>query len=695
MIRSMVLFAISFLLMAVNVSAQQLSKAANDAFIITRMIEKFHFQPKPVNDTFSLNVYHQFIQQLDEDKLFFTTEDIKLLSNYQYKLDEEILEKKSAFLELASGIYEKRLRQADTLINEISKTPFNFSIAEKLSVSEDTSYPANNAAMKKKWNKLIKADVLNDIIDEIDFDSLSTAQQKKEVDSTEPMLRARVQKSYSRQIKLALNSPGGVPKTVGDEYCKAIAECYDPHTEFMPLTDKENFEKEIGQKPMGFGFSLDEDEDGGVIIDDLKPGGPAFKSGQISKGDKIESIQWEGKEAIDVSEASIREIGQIFSVSNHDKAVLKVKKADGSIREINLYKAALEEDEVEEDKVKSYILKGAKSVGYISLPAFYEDWEDDNGVNGCANDVAKEILKLKKENIDGLILDLRYNGGGSVQEAIELAGIFIDVGPVGQYKSREAKLITLKDMNRGTIYDGPLMIMVNGYSASASELIAAALQDYNRAVIIGTPTYGKATAQAVLPMDTTIQLDEAGRDKKAENYIKLTRSQLYRISGKTAQLNGVQPDVILPDALQVNGKKESNNAFAIPASSIEANKYYKAFQPLPISTLSSAANKAIEESAYFKSLKNYTASLLAAKQKKDIPLQLSEAIKEEKEVSQKNFPTDTKTTVPAFTVINHAFDNEKLNVNSDQKIMQEQWRKTINKDPYISISYDLMLLMIK
>ena len=253
----------------------------------------------------------------------------------------------------------------------------------------------------------------------------------------------------------------------------------------------------------------------------------------------------------------------------------------------------------DEDKVKGFILRGAQTVGYISLPAFYEDWEDSRGVKGCANDVATEVIKLKKENISGLILDLRYNGGGSVQEAVELAGIFIDAGPVAQIKTRDAKVITLKDVNRGTVYDGPLLLLVNGSSASASEMVAGTLQDYNRALIVGSPTYGKATAQVVLPMDTAIDLNTYNGKAQASSYIKMTIEKLYRITGNTAQRTGVQPDVTLPDPPDALTQREADEKFALPAITIEANKYYKPLAPLPIAAAQAAARKAMDSSAFF------------------------------------------------------------------------------------------------
>src|SRR5664279_2385510 len=279
-----------------------------------------------------------------------------------------------------------------------------------------------------------------------------------------PFVRNKEQKSFKNSINIVLQSAGGIQQYIGDEYCKAIAVCYDPHSAYFPLTEKEDFESELGQQQMVFGFRCKEDDDGSVKIESIMPGSPAFKSGQLNKEDKILSIQWEDKQPIDVSSGGLKQLYEVLAMSNHDKATFKIKKPDGTERTVILLKEKMEEDD-DQNKVKSFLLKGSKTIGFISLPSFYQDWENEStGVNGCANDVAKEILKLKKENIEGLIIDLRYNGGGSMDEAIELSGIFIDFGPVGMDKDRDAKLYTLKDVNRGTIYEGPLMLMVNGYT---------------------------------------------------------------------------------------------------------------------------------------------------------------------------------------------------------------------------------------
>jgi carboxyl-terminal processing protease len=677
-------------------NAQQLNTAVKNAYIITRMAEKFHVQPRPLNDTFSSNIFTQLLKQLDEDKIFFTVEDIKALSKFKFDLDDEIKNKQSTFLSAVTKIFGDRISKADTMIDNICKTPFNFSLNEKISAAEDTSYPANEKALRIKLYKFLKSDALDIIAEDDALIKLNSLQQKKYVDSIEPFARHKAQEGFKYAINIILQSAGGIEKAVGDEYCKAIAVCYDPHSAYFPLTEKEDFESELGQQQMLFGFSCKEDDNGSVKIESIMPGSPAFKSGQMNKGDKFLSIQWEDKQPIDVSSGGLKQLYEVLAMSNHDKATFKIKKPDGSERTVILLKEKMEEDD-DQNKVKSFLLKGSKTIGFISLPSFYQDWENEStGVNGCANDVAKEILKLKKENIEGLIIDLRYNGGGSMDEAIELSGIFIDVGPVGMYKGRDAKIYTLKDGNRGTIYDGPLMLMVNGYTASASEMVAGTLQDYHRAVIVGTPTYGKATAQVVLPMDTTIELDKDISKIKTDSYFKVTVSKLYRVNGTTAQANGVQPDVVLPDMLEAHAERESDNPYVLISPAVEANKYFKPYPLMNIDNLKALAQQKINASSYFQQLKNYIQFVKAGDANKEVSLKLSDVIEEEKKAAKENVDTaSVKTEDSAYTVENNSFEKEQLKVNDNLKAMNEQWTKFLRKDPYLEIAYDMMLLMIK
>ncbi len=348
--------------------------------------------------------------------------------------------------------------------------------------------------------------------------------------------------------------------------------------------------------------------------------------------------------------------------------------------------------------MKSFLLKGDKTIGYISLPAFYTDWEDaSKDINGCANDVAKEIIKLKQENIDGLILDLRYNGGGSMQEAVDLAGIFIDAGPVGQIKSSDGKIFTLKDMNRGTIYDGPLVLLVNGYSASASEMLAGTLQDYNRAIIVGTPTYGKATAQVVLPMDTTISLENDNQSKQTSSYIKLTTDKLFRITGATAQGTGVQPDILLPDVSEAEPQHETDEYFTLHVSNIDANKYYKPYPFLPIAALKKIAADKIAPDDYFKKLNDYLVLYKGCRQQKDISLQWKDASEERKKVDDAySTMQNAKDSMKAgFTVQENIYEQQRLETDGSLKEMNKILKRYLQDDPVLNIGYDMLMFMTK
>ena len=300
--------------------------------------------------------------------------------------------------------------------------------------------------------------------------------------------------------------------------------------------------------------------------------------------------------------------------------------------------------------------------------------------------MGREILKLKKENIDGLILDLRYNGGGAVNEATELAGIFVGAGPMAQQKGKDPKIYAIKNSNRGTIYDGPLVILVNGYSASASEMVAGTLQDYNRAVIIGSPTYGKATMQIVFPMDTTVTPENL-MEKHTENSLKLTIGKLYRVDGTTAQFSGVQPDIVLPDILDAYITKEAEAPHALHPSFINANKYYQPFSPLPVAQLRASLKTEIDTSKYFNAVKNLIAYSKTQKVEKDISLNLKEALLA---VNQDDVNIDDPPLSKKFTVQNNRYELAMMQADDYIKELNEEFSRNVAADAYISIAYDVL-----
>ncbi len=693
--KRLLLYFLSFLCFKI-LSGQSLEKSVKDAFLITRMVEKFHVQPTPLNDEMSAAIYARLLEDLDNDRVFFMQEDISRLSAFRFKIDDEIKNRDSSFLKLLITLFKQRLQQADTMADNICKKPFNFYIKESLTVAEDTSYPSGLAAMQSKMYKYLKLSVLNNLIHAVDNASFDKLHSKKIIDSLEPSFRKRANGSIKRFVKRILQSPLGVENVIGNIYCQTLASCYDPHTAYFPPDVKNAFESLLGDRPSVFGFSLSEDEEGNPQIGHLQPGSPAFASGQINEGDKIISIRWENKDAIDVSEAGMEEINRTLSESGGDKVILTVRKSDGTTRQVSLHKERVyAADDADDNRVKGFLLQGGRTVGYISLPGFYSDWEDNAGVNGCANDVAKEIIKLKKENIEGLILDLRYNGGGSIREAVELTGIFIDAGPVAQVKTREAKIATLKDVNRGTIFDGPLVLLVNSSSASASELVAGSLQDYNRALIVGSTTYGKATGQIVLPMDTTVNLEKYNGKSEASSYIKVTTMKLYRVNGMTAQVNGVVPNILLPDPADGVLEREANEKFALVAPPVDANKYYQPLAPLPIAAAESIAKKEIDSSAYFKETIRFNQQIKMGSQKKDVSLCFEDSKQRSGNKMEPPEVDDYPEKKQIFTVANHAYEQRRIQVNKNLKETNDDLKEKLMNDPYVRVGYSVINAMIK
>lgn len=563
--------------------AQTPRPVAVDAFMVTRMAEKFHAQPRPLNAAFSSVFFTQFLHALDNDHFLFLQPDLNRMEPFRFALIRQVEDERTDFLDLVTGIYRERIREADSLVELIASVPYKPAYKpaykDKGDVPGDTTAAANLTGMRTRLATLMG--------------EAEAAWLERDLDSgwrdTEPKERRRVRDMIRRDIRSMTQSPGGLVKALELQYCSSLASCYDPHTEFFSSTEKEQFEQALGGRRFIFGFAMKE-QGNGVFIDRIQAGSPAFRAGVFSKGDQLLTVQWAGKEAIDLTDATLDEVNTLLDASNHDEATFTVKKADGTVRQVRLSKEQAPEEGLQLDKVKGWVLRGAQNIGYISLPAFYTDWDNKTGTEqGCSEDVAKEILELKRENIGGLIIDLRYNGGGSLQEAIDLAGLFIDAGPLAQARDQDGKPYVLRDVNRGTVYDGPLILLVNGYSASASEVIAGSLQDYNRALIVGTPTYGKATAQVVLPLDTNVAYANPGSLQPGANFLKLTISRLYRVTGASAQTIGVQPDILLPVPKGAVFRREIDEPQALPASVVEPNKYYRPYPPIDKSPLRALA----------------------------------------------------------------------------------------------------------
>ena len=665
------------------------------AMVVKRMIELNHISPRPVDDSFSVALFRSVLKIADRRRLFFTDAEYKSLAVYSTKLDDELQGSGWGFLKLFESTYKRSLLRADSIINKLLQKPFDFSANETITSSRDETFnfATDITALSARWAKYLKYKALNQLYEMSQADTTEKANLKNEIAQSETAIRERLKLAEIKVVKKMLDHPAGFSDYVYQLYLNALAMGFDPHTNYFSREEKEKFKEELSTEAFSFGLSLDETERGEIVIQKLAPGGPAWKSGDLNEGDELLSLQWEGKGATTVAGLSLEDVHDILDQPGDNRLVFEFRKKDGTRRIVLLRKEKIEN---EENIVKGFVLKGSKKIGYILLPAFYTQWENESG-SSCANDVAKEIVKLKKENIDGLILDVRYNGGGSLGEAMQLIGIFVDEGPLMGEKQKEDKVIYLKDPNRGTIYSGPMALMVNGQSASASEILAASLQDYNRALIVGSYTFGKATMQQMMALDTISS--KPGQIANTKDIVKVTVGKLYRLSGETAQLNGVTPDVVLPDAFDGLDYREKFLPYALTADKVTKNAYYKPLSSLPAIEIAKKSQERVNASPEFQDIKKITETIRNRRTKTEtIPLK-ADAFEQwvklrEQELNAIKGNGSAKTNL--FTVDNHSPDKTLLSNNVYASEINDGWLTSIAGDIYIQETYavlaDLILL---
>lgn len=658
------------------------------------MIELKHLEPRPVDDSFSVAMFRSMLRTADRRKLLFTDAEYKTFSAFSTKLDDELRGNGWAFFDLFESIYKKSLIRADSIVNKLLQKPFDFSVNESVATSKEEifNFAADLTALSNRWSLYLKYRALNELLDIARADSTGKTTLKTVIGQSEKKVREQIRMAENKAVKKILDHPSAFSNYVSQFYLNAIATGFDPHTNYFSTEEKEEFKSSLSTESLSFGLNLDENEKGELVIDKLVPGGPAWKSGDLNEGDELLSLQWEGKEAVEMAGLGLEDAYEILDQSMNDRLVLKFRKKDGSTRIVLLRKEKIEN---EENIVKGFVLKGEKKIGYILLPAFYTKWENESG-SSCANDVAKEIVKLKKENIDGLILDVRYNGGGSLGEAMEMIGIFVDEGPLmGQKQKGAEKVFYLKDPNRGTIYNGPMALMVNGQSASASEILAASLQDYNRALIVGSNTYGKATMQQMMLLDT--MTNKPTQIGNAKDIVKITTGKLYRLSGETAQLNGVTPDIALPDAFDGLDYREKFSPFALVADKVAKNAYYKPLAVLPVNDLAKKSVERVNGDKDFQNIKKIAEVIRARRTKaQTIPLKADgfEQWARQYEPEPGILKNNTSLVSKKFTVDNHGLDKTLLANNSYAKEVNNGWLHNIAEDIYIQETFSVLCDLI-
>lgn len=675
-------FNVLLVLIGFAALAQSPVSVQQEASQFKKNLLEHHVGPRPIDDAFSKDAFDLFLKQLDPNRHYFSQKDIAQISAYRNTIDDEINGSSWQLLPEVTQRLSKNLKSIKTIIEQHTAKPFDFSKDELYYSNKE--WPADEKEMQTRWLQHLKVETLNELIRLKKSQSANDAKflQTKEVEA-----RSNTKKSAIRSVQRIVEHPMGFEDYVASLYLRAIGLAFDPHSVHLSYSEMNDYITSLGTEGYYFGITITENERGEMIIDELTPGGAAWRSGIVQSGDVIEKVRWGANEWIEVSGMSRGELNDLLMESNHVVMEFVLREGSGVRKNVVLKKEKMESDD---NVVKSLILAGKKRIGYISLPGFYSAWSGSES-SRCANDVAKEILKLKKENIDGLILDVRFNGGGSLYEAVAMAGIFIDAGPMGMIKDNTGVVNSIKDMNRGTVYDGPLVLMVNGLSASASEFLAAALQDYKRAVVVGSTTYGKATGQRIFPMQPgKVELDHTLDINSGWGFSTITAMKIYRVTGKTAQKYGVTPDILIPDLYDLAGLGESHATGALSSDSVKKKAYYTPLNPLPVQELRSKSNLRVSASEAFTLTGECSKEIGAFQQKLDtVSLSWPEyrRIADRRTALFSRLQEMSSQRVPPFKINAHAFGQQRLQMDEYAKQQNDSWVEKLSRDISLEEAY--------
>src|SRR5215203_3612854 len=592
--------------------------------IVGEILAQGHYSPKDINDEFSKKVFYKYFEELDPDKNIFMQSDIASLDKYSTKVDDEIKGAPVQFFLEASKIFNKRAEESSAIYKEILSTPFDFTANESIVTdSKKISFVSSQADRREQWRKRLKYLTLQRFVDlqearesnkgKEGFITKTDAELEKEARDKVRIAMDRIFERY--RLKFNDDDKFSV-------YVNTITSMMDPYTEFFPPVDKRYFDEQLSGSFYGIGAQLTYDE-GNIKIASVLPGGPAQKSDQIEVGDIVVKVA-QGKETpVELTGYDVTDAVKIIRGQKGTIVNLTLRKKDGTLKMVSLTRDKIVQDE---SYVRSAVInQGTSKVGYIFLPEFYANFDDPNDPHRSSLDVTAEVKKLKEEKVDGIVIDLRNNGGGSLYDVIQIAGLFIDQGPIVQVKDREGQPQVMRDKDGGVLYDGPLAVMVNEFSASASEIFAAAIQDYGRGVVIGSSsTYGKGTVQRSIGLDPENFLS----NNSELGSLKLTLQKFYRINGGSTQLKGVVPDIVIPDKYEYLKFREKDNTNALPWDEISQAQYKKWEGGYDLQTIKSLSNARIANNPIFQAIKKNT-QWLSEQNDKEYSLQIDKFKKDQ------------------------------------------------------------------
>ncbi|HEV7231447.1 MAG TPA: carboxy terminal-processing peptidase [Bacteroidia bacterium] len=642
-----------------------------------------HFKPQELNDTFSAHVYDLYLKRLDFNKKILLKEDVDKLSKYKYKIDDLVKQNSLEFFNLSMEIVTNRTKEDQQYYRDILSKPFTFTENESVELNpEKFKYAANKDELREGWRKYLKYQVLFRVHEAMN-------EQEK----------ALAKKDTSYKVKTAVEIEADARKKVmkvQDElfdrlnkvdrddrfslYLNCLVGVFDPHTEYFRPVERDNFDMALSGQLEGIGAQLQEKENE-IKVSSIVPGSPSWRQGKLKAGDIILKVAQGNGEPVEVSGMKLDNVVKLVRGKKGTEVRLTVKKVGGGTELISIIRdiVVLEETYAHSDLLKA----NGETIGYIKLPTFYADFKRMGG-RSSATDVRNELIKLKAEHVDGVVLDLRDNGGGSLSDVVDMAGLFIDKGPVVQVKSRTGAQTILEDHDESIVYDGPLVVMVNSGSASASEIMAAAIQDYKRGIIMGSSsTFGKGTVQQFADLDEYLSSNFASY--RPLGSVKVTRSKFYRINGGATQLKGVVPDIILPDRYMYLDLGERELDYPMKWDEISKAPYNTwKLHPLNYEKLRKNSEARTKTSEPFRLLAEEAQRFKKQKDDTFVTLNLEKYTAEEKklETEGKKFEVLDKE-IDGLTVATLSEDLRVMAADSSKMAREKDFQKRLKKDVHL------------
>ena len=665
----------------VNFSSDEPNKDRLLVDLVSYVLDKLHYDPQIINDDFSIKVYDDFIDAVDSQKRFLLKSDIELFSQFRLSIDDQINSSDIAFFNVVYETLKTRIDEVESFYGEILEVPFNFQLNEEINLDyENLEYASNSDELKKIWRKRLKLSALD-----------GYASKKEIKDNGEVISEQEIEKdsrtAISENLKDFFQFNSELERSDWFSiYLNSIVTQFDPHTSYLAPEAKEAFDQNISGKFQGIGARLFK-RNQQVEISEIIIGGPVWRDNLLNVGDIIIAVaQSLEEEPTEISLMKLTDATDLIKGEKGTNVFLTVKRVDGGIEQVEITRDIVE---LEETYAKSSIIKDDSNVyGLINLPRFYVDF-DDYGERNAASDIKKEILELKNKNINGLILDLRNNGGGSLKTVVDITGFFIEKGPVVQVKSIGGRKEILKDNDPSIIWDGPLVILVNEFSASASEILAAALQDYNRAIILGSKqTYGKGTVQNVVDLNNVI----SGNTYGDLGSLKITTDKFYRVNGGSTQLEGVKSDLIFPNRYSYIDIGEKDLENPLSWDKIDPARYDNSVKVFNYAQAISNSKERIGQNEYFSIIDQHAKLIKSKQDDKTISLDYN-SYKEDQE--EFKLQSDKLKVIEEF-ISPYLFEwnDNNLNANSsyndDMKEKRDRWIKSLQKDIYVDEAMNLL-----